>query len=127
MARVRAVEHLTVESATTCRRRRSLQCAPLRSLLPDGLVVEDEEEAFVVLNIASVPRGALLDLNLEGPGDTPCFLLPRPEIARRQAEYLLDLVDELELRIDDGVADLLRAVLARSRGSGRAGQVAVVE
>lgn len=110
--RVRAVEHLTIESSTSCRRRRSLQCAPLRPLVPQGLITDADAHALVVLNIASVPRGALLDLDFEGADGNPCFLLPRGEIAARESAYLLGLADELEVTLRDGPRALLRAALA---------------
>jgi len=84
--RVRVVEELTIDAATNCLRRRSLQAAPLRSLLSEYVDAEDEE-VLVALNVAPMPRGPLLDFSIDGPlGDA--WLLPRIEIAHRQADYL---------------------------------------
>lgn len=111
--RVRIVEHLEVDTATSCRRRRSLQSLPLRTLLPPSAaqVAEGAETALVVLNVASVPRGALLDLNVSGPEDAPAFLLPRGEIASREADYLRNVAQGVGLQVSDDLHLLLEAVL----------------
>lgn len=112
--RVRAVEHIDLDTATTCTRRRSLQAAPLRPLLPPGMATH-ASTALVVLNVASVPRNALLDLDIEGPEGKPAFLLPRDEIARREANYLLTLATDAGLQVDDNLQLLLRSVLRHPR------------
>lgn len=111
--RVRVVEHLDLETASSCLRRRSLQAAPLRPLLPES-VADSYATALVVLNVASVPRGALVDLDLLGPDEQPAFLLPRAEIARLEAEYLTSVAREADLEVDAGVRALLIAVLGHT-------------
>ncbi|MDC8973169.1 hypothetical protein [Mycobacterium marinum] len=84
--RIRVVEEITVDAATHCLRRRSLQVAPLRALLAP-FVTYNDSEALLALNIAPMPRGPLLDFSVTGPlGDA--WLLPRLEIAEREAQYL---------------------------------------
>lgn len=67
--RVRVVEHILVDSAHNCERRRSVQCAPLRQFLADrGFPVgAGARSAMVVVNVASVPRGPLMNFDVEGP------------------------------------------------------------
>ncbi|WP_157874002.1 hypothetical protein [Kineococcus radiotolerans] len=112
--RVRIVEHVEIDTATSCRRRRSLQSAPLRDLLPVSAasIAAGAKTALVVLNVASVPRGALLDLDLDGPDDAAAFLLPRAEIARREAHYLHALAHDAGLFVDDKLQILLETMLA---------------
>lgn len=84
--RIRVVEEITVDAATHCLRRRSLQAAPLRALLAP-FVSYNDREVLLALNIAPMPRGPLLDFSVTGPlGDA--WLLPRLEIAEREAQYL---------------------------------------
>jgi hypothetical protein len=87
--RVRVVEEITVDSATSCTRRRSLQVAPLREVLA-GLVPRHATHALLALNVAPLPRGPLMDFDVSGP-EGEAWLLPRTEIAARQGEYLLGL------------------------------------
>ena len=111
--RVRVVEHVEVDSATSCLRRRSLQSLPLRSLLPadSAQAAEGAVTALMVLNVASVPRGALLDLDVSGPEDVPAFLLPRGEIARREADYLRATAGDAGLTITSDLLLLLEGVV----------------
>lgn len=96
--RVRVVEELTVDAATHCLRRRSLQVAPLRPMLGDQVDSEDSE-ALVALNVAPMPRGPLLDFSIDGPkGDA--WLLPRTEIAQRQADYLAEVAAAANCAVD---------------------------
>ncbi|MBB2903095.1 hypothetical protein FHR75_003937 [Kineococcus radiotolerans] len=112
--RVRIVEHIEVDTATSCHRRRSLQAAPLRTLLPESTMraAAGAKTALVLLNVASVPRGALLDLDLVGPDDAAAFLLPRGEIARREGDYLETLAHDAGLPIDGRLRALLDAMLS---------------
>jgi len=64
--RVRAVDELLVDAATSARHRRSLQCAPLRDFLPPT----GADTAFIAVPVCSVPRGPLLDFDIEGPSAT---------------------------------------------------------
>lgn len=112
--RVRIVEHVEVDTATSCRRRRSLHCLPLRSILPPNAaqLAAGADTALVVLNVASVPRGALLDLDVSGPDGSPAFLLPRAEIASREADYLRAAALDADLPdFNDRFRRLLEAVL----------------
>ena len=112
--RVRIVEHVEIDRATSCLRRRSLQALPLRTLLPSSAAqaAQDATTALVVLNVASVPRGALLDLDVNGPENAPAFLLPRAEIASRETDFLLALVEDSGLgSVDEDVRQLMEAVL----------------
>ena len=108
--RVRVVEELVVDSATSCIRRRSLQAAPLRPLL-GGLVSRRHTHALIALNVAPMPRGPLLDFNVHGPlGDA--WLLPRGEIATRQRVYLLRLASTCGECPPSRVAKLMTAILS---------------
>ncbi len=110
--RVRVVEEITIDAATHCLRRRSLQVAPLRSVLGDVLDAEDSE-VLLALNVAPVPRGPLLDFSISGPyGDV--WLLPRQEIAQRQAMYLRQLVVNAGGAVDGELYRLLVQVLGFS-------------
>lgn len=61
--RVRAVDELMVDAGASYRRRRSLQCGPLRDFLPET----DATSALVAVPLTSMPRGPLLDFDVEGP------------------------------------------------------------
>lgn len=106
--RVRAVEEITLDAATTCLRRRSLQVAPLRDHL--GVEVpEDATHALIALYVAPIPRGPLLDFDVTGPeGDG--WLLPRVEIASREAHFLEDLARSCGQSVSDELHALLAAV-----------------
>lgn len=112
--RVRIVERLEIDTATSGRRSRSLQSLPLRTVLPPSTAeaAHDARTALVVLNVASVPRGALLDLDVSGPGGAAAFLLPRAEIASRECDYLLALTTDAGLNgTNEDLRHLLEAVL----------------
>lgn len=108
--RVRVVERVEVDTATSCKRSRSLQSAPLRGLLTTD-IPDEAETALLVLNVASVPRGALLDLDVSGPDECPAFLLPREEIAARQADYVRELAKSAALDVDEDLQLLLQSLL----------------
>lgn len=89
--RVRVVEQIDVDSPTHALRRRSLQCAPLRPVLADMLRRERATRAtaaMLVLPVAPMPKGPLLDLDIEGPGGSQAFLLQRAAIAAQETAYL---------------------------------------
>ncbi|CCE76596.1 hypothetical protein [Clavibacter nebraskensis] len=107
--RTRVVEEIVVDSATSCLRRRSLQVAPLRSLL-GGFVDGGDTHALVAINVAPVPRGPLVDFDIEGPlGEA--WLLPRVEIGRRQALYIATLSQACGHEVSDGLLELITAIL----------------
>ena len=103
--RTRVVEELTVYTASSCLRRRSLQVAPIRSHL--GIEVPDDAtHALVPLFVAPMPRGPLLDFDVEGPeGDG--WLLPRLEIAEREALYLNSVAAAAGIELSDTTKELL--------------------
>ncbi len=107
--RVRVVEEIHIDSATSCTRRRSLQAAPLRDYL-GRLAPRRASHALLALNVAPMPRGPLLDFDVEGP-DGSAWLLPRTEIAARQAQYLRELANLSHVQLTDEVTALLTAVL----------------
>lgn len=107
--RVRAVEELVIDSATSCQRRRSLQVAPLRTLLAD-YVTPTHETAILALNVAPMPRGPLMEFDIKGPNGA-AWLLPRPEIARRQALYLGDLAAAHGRDLSEPVLSLLTTIV----------------
>lgn len=104
--RVRAVEHVELDGAYSCARRRSLQCGPLRAVIgKDG---DAASQALLVINVASVPRGPLLDLDVSGPLG-PAFLLPRQEVAHRQALFVAALAESGALPVPSIVVAFLDA------------------
>lgn len=104
--RVRVVEEITLDAAATCLRRRSLQVAPIRSHL--GVEVTPEHtHALLALYVAPIPRGPLLDFDVTGP-DGPGWLLPRVEIAEREALFL----ESLAMSCDRVVSESLRTLMA---------------
>ncbi len=106
--RTRVVEEITVDAATTCLRRRSLQVVSLRKQL--GAAVEpDDSHALLALYVAPTPRGPLLDFDVRGPeGDG--WLLPRVEIAGIQARYLEQLASACQQPVSADLHELLTAV-----------------
>jgi hypothetical protein len=112
--RIRAVEQVGFDTASTCSRHRTLQCAPLRPIL-DEEVPPSAETAFIALYFASVPRGALLDLDLEGPGGAVAHLLKREEIAAREEAYLYSLASDIGLPVSSAVRNLIMATLAYTK------------
>lgn len=110
--RTRAVEHIEIDGESSCRRRRSLQCAPLRELLPG--TPRGAKFAMLALNVAPVPRGPLFEFDVTGPIG-PAYLLPRQEIASRQALFIRDLADSAGLPISDQCVDFLVAMFGMPR------------
>lgn len=106
--RVRVVEEVSVDAASSCLRRRSLQVAPLRSHL-QGSVADDDTHALIGLYVAPIPRGPLLDFDVSGP-EGECWLLPRVEIAERQALYLAELAKSAGQPFPQDLHQLLRAI-----------------
>lgn len=104
--RVRAVEHIEIDGAYSCARRRSLQCGPLREVLSKH--DEPARIAFLVVNVASVPRGPLLDFDVAGPLG-PAFLLPRQEVAARQALFISKLAASALVPVSEAGVDFLAA------------------
>lgn len=96
--KVRVVEEITIDTGTTCLRRRSLQAAPLRELL-SGRAPRKAKQAILSLPVAPMPKGQLIDFDVVGPLG-PAFLLPRVEIAEREAAYLSDLLGNAGIRFD---------------------------
>jgi hypothetical protein len=60
-----------------------------------------------------MPRGPLLDFDVSGP-DGPAHLLPRPEIARRQARFLANLAESAGLEMHTELASLVELTLGFS-------------
>lgn len=112
--RVRAVESVVLDAASTCLRRRSLQIAPMRALLAPHLPRVEKAgpwtHAVVGLPIAPFPRGPLLDFDIDGPSG-PASLLPRAETATREALYLEGLATQLGVTVTESVRALLVEVL----------------
>lgn len=112
--RVRVVEHLDVETSSSCIRRRSLQVAPLRPLLPPKLTAR-ADEGLIILNVVSVPRRALVDFDVSGPDGAPAFLLPRAELSRREAAYLAHLAEDAGIAAGPGLQNLWAAAVGHTR------------
>lgn len=112
--RVRAVETVVIDAASTCVRRRSLQVAPLRPLLDEFLPADgDYTHALLPMFVAPFPRGPLLDFDVEGPGGS-ASLLPRSEIATREVAFVEDLLRECGIGLADDVRSVLIAALGYS-------------
>lgn len=111
--RIRAVEQIRLDGAYSCARRRSLQCGPLRELLPTRWKESRATEALIVLNVAPVGRGPLLDFDVAGPLG-PAYVLPRTEIAEREAHFLTRLASEAGLAMSPLCLDLITAALGLS-------------
>jgi hypothetical protein len=125
--RVRSVERLDVDSAYLYRRRRSLQCGPLREVLPANVASAGPDRgaaaARLVLPVALLPKGPLLDLDVLGPGGGEGHLLVRSAIAEREAEFVLRAAQQAGWAQPS--PDLRRAVvelIAFSEGPWRATQ-----
>jgi hypothetical protein len=116
--RVRAVERLEVTSALYCGRHRSLQVAPLRPLLGD-LIPGNAEKARIILPIASLPKGALRELNLLVPNPAGASLLNRRAIAELEAGYVIQLAAQVGLTVSEQLAGLLTAVCEFDAGEWR--------
>lgn len=92
--KVRVVEQIDVDSPASARRRRSLQCATLRPVIAAAAALasakdaDEPDEALVVVPIAPIPKGPLLEFDVEGPGGSPAFLVQRADIASREASFL---------------------------------------
>lgn len=95
--RVRVVEQIAVDQPHSAMRRRSVQCAPLRPLLASiGAVAATAgvgDSALIVLPVAPVAKGPLLEFDISGPGGSDAFLLPRADIATIELTYLMSLAE----------------------------------
>ncbi|HYQ76401.1 hypothetical protein [Cellulomonas sp.] len=110
--RTRAVEHIEIDGESSCRRRRSLQCAPLQELLPGA--ARRAKFAMLALNVAPVPRGPLFEFDVTGPFGA-AYLLPRQEIALRQALFIRDLAESAGFPVSDQCVDFLVAMFGMPR------------
>lgn len=121
--RVRGVERLDIDSAAFYRRRRSLQCTSLREVLeepPDLLPTTDAKPARMVLPIALLPKGPLLDLNIIGPDDVGGQLLVRTSIAERQAAATFAAAEDAGLDVTPSAWQAMVELMAFSEGPWRA-------
>lgn len=112
--RVRIVERVEFDTATTCLRKRSVQSAPLRTSLPQHLSDTTAKRALMNVYFGSVPRGPLLEFDVEGPDGRPAYLLPRSAIASYEGGYLREVAEEAGLVIAGLVPELIVALLAHS-------------
>jgi hypothetical protein len=108
---VRAVDEFLVDAAASYRRRRSLQCGPLRDFLPPT----EASSALIALPVTSMPRGPLLDFDVEGPIGN-AWLLPRTEIAAREARYLSALSEAADWAVSAELSVLLAAIVGFADG-----------
>jgi len=119
--RVRVVEQIDIDTASGTRRHRSLQSAPLRSLIRGAARIDEGDrsaavKALLVLPIAPMPKGPLLDLDMEGPeGSTP-FLLPRGEIAARELALVAKQALDASLTLSPAVRPLIESALGFTEG-----------
>lgn len=111
--RVRAVDELLIDAASSCRHRRSLHCGSIREFLPADL---ESANAFVAIPVCSMPRGPLLDFDVEGPVGN-AWLLPRLEIARRESELLALLAARAGQALDSRLQGLLEALVGFADGA----------
>lgn len=105
--RVRVVEQIEVDSPNAAVRRRSLQTQPLRPViaaaagLPTSSVAGAPRRALLALPVAPIPKGPLVDFDVTGPGGETALLLPRAEIAARQAVFLATLAGRAGLEVSE--------------------------
>jgi hypothetical protein len=115
--RVRVVEQIEIDSPNGATRRRSLQTQPLRPLvaaaarqaLGDG---SPPGRALLALPVAPVPKGPLVDFDVTGPDGRSALLLPRAEIAARQAVFMSRLADRAGLAVTPGAAVVFEQAFA---------------
>lgn len=73
-------------------------------------VDDQDEEVLIALNVAPMQRGPLLDFSIQGPlGDA--WLLPRMEIAVREAGYLEAVSARAQIEISEPVRNLIVHIL----------------
>ena len=115
--KVRVVEQIDVDSPESARRRRSIQCAALRPVIADaaGLAPVDggkgPDEALVVVPIAPIPKGPLLEFDLQGPGGSQAFLVQRADIATREAAFVARAAREVGCAVPASVLPMVEAAL----------------
>jgi hypothetical protein len=103
--RVRVVEQIEIDSPNAAVRRRSLQTQPLRPViaaaagLPPSPGAQGARRALLALPTAPIPKGPLVDFDVTGPAGNPALLLPRAEIAARQAVFMAALADRAALEV----------------------------
>jgi hypothetical protein len=106
--RVRVVEQIEIDSPNAAVRRRSLQTQLLRPViaaaagLPSSPLAGGPRRALLALPIAPIPKGPLVGFDVTGPAGDPGLLLPRAEIAARQAVFMAALADRAGLDVADG-------------------------
>lgn len=107
--RVRAVERLTVGSARLCRRRRSLQAAPLNSaFLSAGLTVA-APRAQLLLPVELISKRPLLDFDVSVDGE-PAYLVPRAATSDLEAEQVRELARRDGVELSEAASALVTAV-----------------
>lgn len=125
--RIRVVEQIDVDSPSSALRRRSLQCAPLRHVIAaaGGLPAlradsVEPESALLVLPVAPIPKGPLLEFDIHGPEGADAFLLQRADIAALETSFVMHQATDAGLAVDPAVAHLLEAALAFSEAQWQA-------
>jgi len=105
--RIRAVEQLTVGTALSCTRHRSLQVAPLDVLLRK--YTAGQTSAYVALPIETLPKGPLLGYDLTVDGK-PAYVAPRGSTAEIEAAYVIGLAAAEGVSADVTTANFLTAI-----------------
>lgn len=120
--RTRVVEQVDIDSATGTLRRRSVQCEPLRPVLDAaGLRLGDgaATRARIVLPVAPVPKGPLLDFDVTGPDGKSALLLSRGEIAFRELGVVRALADRAGVAFSDDAAAVVELAIGFTDGPWR--------
>lgn len=105
--RIRAVEQLTVGTARSCTRHRSLQVAPLAELLRP--YAHRQTSAYIALPIETLPKGPLLGYDLTVDGK-PAYVAPRGSTAEVEAAYVIGLAAAEGVLADDPTVNFLTAI-----------------
>ena len=115
--KVRVVEQIDVDSPESARRRRSLQCAALRPVIAHAASLKPvtgakgPDEALVVVPIAPIPKGPLLEFDLEGPGGSQAFLVQRADIATRETAFIARAARGVGHAVPASVLQMVEAAL----------------
>lgn len=120
--RTRVVEQVDIDSPTGTLRRRSVQCEPLRPVLASaGVPLGDgtATRARIVVPIAPVPKGPLLDFDVTGPDGTSALLLSRGEIAFRELGVVRVLAERAGLGLSDDAAAVAELAIGFTDGPWR--------